>query len=174
MKSVFTFFALLLVLNSFSQTTNEPAIDRHNSEPVVIQPTVVKVSDFDEDLILPYAFIDKTPSFVNCKYTTETENKACFHEKLQEHIKKHLKYPKAAKQNKVEAKAIVQFEISKEGNITNLKTKIKATNQDFYTLFEEEAIRIISKLPKFIPGEQKGKIVAVKYASIITFSLTDK
>ncbi|WP_445457369.1 energy transducer TonB [Flavobacterium sp. HNIBRBA15423] len=174
MKSVFTFFTFLVVLSSFSQTTNEPAIDRHDFEPVLVQPTIAKADDFDEDLLFPYAILDKTPTFANCKYTIEAENRACFQEKLQEHIKKHLKYPKAAKENKVEAKAIVLFEISKEGKITNLRTKIKSTNQDFYTLFEEEAIRIISKLPKFIPGEQKGKIVTVSYASIITFSLSDK
>jgi protein TonB len=38
-------------------------------------------------------------------------------------------------------------------------------------ILEKEAIRIISLLPKFKPGMQKGKPVKVKYAQPITFKL---
>jgi TonB family protein len=175
MKTTLTFFTFLFVLNSFSQTINEPAIDRLDLSPVQVQEApVIAVGEIEENLVFPYAVLDKTPAFPNCKYTNETENKACFYEKLKAHIKKHLKYPKEAKENKVESKTIVLFEINKEGNIINLKTRTRSTNKEFNSVFDEEAIRIISKLPKLIPGQQKGKTVAVSYAIPIIFSLTDK
>lgn len=175
MKRIFTFFAVLLAFYSFSQIISEPAIDRLDLPPVRVEEVpVMTVGEIDEDLVLPYTILDKTPSFPECEFTTETENRVCFKDELNKHIKKYLKYPKEAKEDKITARVIVFFEITKEGNITNIRNRVTATNKEFNTLFEEEVLRIILKLPKFIPGEQRGRVVNVGYAIPIIFSLSDK
>lgn len=175
MKKTFTIFTILFALNSFPQIISEPRLDREDLPPVRVDDvSEIRVGEIEEDLVFPYAILEKTPCFPDCKFTNETENKACFNEEFQKHIKKHLKYPKEAKKNKITARAIVLFEITKEGNISNIKTKITATNKEYSADFEEEALRIINKLPQFIPGEHRGKTVVVSYAIPIVFSLTDQ
>ena len=175
MKKTFTIFTILFALNSFSQIISEPRFDREDLPPVRVDDvSEIRVGEIEEDLVLPYAILDKTPAFPNCKLTTEAENRTCFNKEFQKHIKKHLKYPKEAKKNKITARAIVLFEITKEGNISNIKTKITATNKEYSADFEAEALRIISKLPQFIPGKHRGKPVVVSYAIPIIFSITDK
>ena len=88
---------------------------------------------------------------------------------MKKHIEKNLKYPKDAKKNKVESKVTVLFEIDKNGKVTNIKVRGKQT--EFKSLFEEEAKRIISLLPNFIPATQRGKMVKVSYAIPINFKL---
>jgi protein TonB len=64
------------------------------------------------------------------------------------------------------------FVIDKSGNVSNLK--IKGTGKDGSGLLEDEAERIIRKLPKFTPGKQRGKAVGVSYAQPINFKLENR
>jgi len=66
----------------------------------------------------------------------------------------------------IPGKVIVQFIITKTGAITNVRV-IKSLDPKS----DKEAIRVIKLLPKFIPGEQNGKKVAVYYTLPVTFEL---
>ena len=57
--------------------------------------------------------------------------------------------------------------IDKDGSITNVQARGPKGGE----LLEKEALRVISKLPKFKPGMQRGKPVKVKYSQPITFKL---
>ena len=57
------------------------------------------------------------------------------------------------------------FTIDEEGNITDIRQR----GPD--KLLEDEADRIISKLPKMTPGMTRGKGVRVPYAIPISFKL---
>ena len=60
----------------------------------------------------------------------------------------------------------VQFIIDKEGNVTNSKVT-RSVDKDMDT----EAIRLVKAMPKWKPGMQKGKAVAVKYTVPVVFRL---
>ena len=131
---------------------------------------VVKVSDTDAiDEAIPFQVVEQIPLFKNCKTVEKKDQMNCFYEEMEKHVKKHLKYPKEAKKNNIESRVSVHFEIDKNGKVTNIQARGKQT--EFKSLFEEEAIRIISLLPDFIPATQRKKPVAVKYAIPITFKL---
>jgi len=121
------------------------------------------------DEAIPFQVVEQIPLFENCKNVEQKEQINCFQEEMKKHIEKNLKYPKDAKKNKVESKVTVLFEIDKNGKVTNIKVRGKQT--EFKSLFEEEAKRIISLLPNFIPATQRGKIVKVSYAIPINFKL---
>ncbi|WP_445719002.1 energy transducer TonB [Flavobacterium sp.] len=121
------------------------------------------------DEAVPFQVVEQIPLFSSCKKIETTLQRECFHEEMKKHVEKHLKYPKEAKDNKVESKVTVLFEIDKNGKVTNIKVRGKQT--EFKSLFEEEAKRIISLLPNFIPATQRGKIVKVSYAIPINFKL---
>lgn len=82
-----------------------------------------------------------------------------------EHVVRHFRYPKEALNNNIQGRVLVQFIINKEGKVE------KITTRGPHPLLEEEAFRIISRLPKMKPGMQKGKPVKVKYAIPINFKL---
>ena len=63
----------------------------------------------------------------------------------------------------------VRFIIDKNGNVSN----IKALGPENGSILEQEAIRVVSRLPRLIAGVKEGKKTSVKYGFPISFSLED-
>ena len=124
---------------------------------ISVEYKIPKLLDYDE--------IDKAPSFENCVDVEIDESKKCFENYITEHIRKNLKYPKRALKNKIEGDVFIQFEISKDGYFINFTT----IGPD--KILEDEAYRIMAKLPKVKPGEYLDKKVNVLYGLPISFRL---
>jgi protein TonB len=170
------FLALYLFLFSFSFTFTQAQkievreVKISDPENVLVQEEdTVKDLEF-ENMAIPFAVVEQIPLFNSCKEIEKTLQRECFQEEIKKHIEKHLKYPKEAKENKIEARVIVTFEIEKDGKVSVERVKSNLRNE-YGILFETEAKRIINKLPDFIPAMQRGKIVKVIYAIPITFKL---
>lgn len=123
----------------------------------------------DVDVDVPFAVLEDIPLFPGCEKVARTQQKECFMEQMNKHIKKYFEYPSRAKDNNVQGRVTVMFVIDKSGNVSNLR--IKGTGKKDSELLEAEAERIIKKLPKFTPGKQRGKPVGVSYAQPIMFRL---
>ena len=65
----------------------------------------------------------------------------------------------------LEGKVNTQFIINKDGSIGTIRKRGP------HELLEQETVRILSKLPKMIPGKQRGKAVKVPFSIPITFKL---
>jgi protein TonB len=65
----------------------------------------------------------------------------------------------------LQGKVNVIFIVQKDGSIGDVR--LRGPHESL----EKEAARIISKLPKMIPGKQRGTPVKVPYAIPITFVL---
>jgi len=111
----------------------------------------------------PFATIDEVPVFPGCE--NAVDKKACFDEKLREHIRKHFRYPEAAQEQGIQGRVAVVFTVDVNGNITGIKKRGP------HELLENEAVRIIERLPKMQPGKQEGKVMNVPYMIPITFRL---
>ena len=85
---------------------------------------------------------------------------------MMEYLQKELRYPESAKEKGIQGRVTVQFIIDKEGNVTNSKVT-RSVDKDMDT----EAIRLVKAMPKWQPGMQKGKAVAVKYTVPVVFRL---
>ncbi len=85
---------------------------------------------------------------------------------LNAYLSKNLIYPSDAKENGIQGKVIVQFTIGSDGNIYDVKA-LRPT----YPSLDKEAMRVVKSMPKWKPGKQNGKAVAVRYTLPITFSL---
>jgi protein TonB len=119
----------------------------------------------EEDVEVPFAVIENVPIFPGCSGKNNEALKACFQQKIQEHIQKHFTYPNVAVELGIEGRVYVQFIIDNLGNITQIKTR----GPD--KLLEKEANRIIAALPQMVPGKQRGRSVKVSYTIPITFRL---
>ena len=62
MKKIFTIFTILFALNSFPQIISEPRLDREDLPPVRVDDvSEIRVGEIEEDLVFPYAILEKTP-----------------------------------------------------------------------------------------------------------------
>ena len=85
---------------------------------------------------------------------------------LFEFISKNVKYPEDAVKKKVEGKVFVTFVVDTDGKITDVSLLRKV-----FPSLDAEAVRVISAMPNWIPGKQKGQVVRVKYTVPIMFRL---
>ncbi len=115
-----------------------------------------------------FATVDAIPSFPDCKSGSK-DQLDCFNEEMIKHIQEYFVYPNKALLNKQEGEVWVRFIIDKEGNVTNIKTLGPKGGK----ILNDEAIRVVSNLPKFKPAIHEGKPVSVKYGFPINFSLED-
>jgi len=113
----------------------------------VIEDVEVLEEDLDADV--PFAIIEDVPLFPGCENVKKSERRKCFQDKIQRHIAKNFRYPEIAQEMGIQGRVHVQFIISKDGSITGIQSRGPDKN------LEKEANRIISKLPKMIPGKQR-------------------
>lgn len=90
------------------------------------------------------------------------------HVALFEYLSKNIKFPKSKENEDVKVRVVTTFTVEKDGSITDAKI-VKSQGE----AFDNEALRVINGMPKWIPGMQNGKAVSVKYTLPITFSTTD-
>ncbi len=87
---------------------------------------------------------------------------------LMEYFVKNIKYPEAAMKKGTQGRVTVQFVVEKDGSIANAKV-LRGIDPEL----DKEAVRVISMMPKWKPGMQKGQAVNVKYAVPVMFRLTE-
>ena len=131
----------------------------------VVEISEVIVQEIEEEIQVPFAAVQGPPVYPGCEDLSKAELKVCFEAKIQEHIKKNLKYPGIAIDRGINGKVFVLFVIDTNGYVSNIKTR----GPD--KILEKEASRIISMLPKMKPGNQRGRPVKVAYALPIHFKL---
>ena len=81
-------------------------------------------------------------------------------------LAKNIKYPVEAQQAKIEGRVIVRFVVGRDGSVSNVEV-VRGVSPEL----DAEAVRVVSLMPKWIPGKQRGKAVAVKYTMPIMFRL---
>ena len=92
--------------------------------------------------------------------------------KLMEFIRQNIQYPETAKRSKLEGTIVMQVVIDKDGTVTQpriLRSVNPVLSAD--AALCEEALRIVSIMPKSKPGNQHGVNLKVRYAFPIKFEL---
>lgn len=117
--------------------------------------------------------VDNMPQFAGGSYTyqdamgiSKTVNIGGGQSGLMKYLSLAIKYPLVAEENGIQGRVICTFIVEADGSITNVKV-VKSVNP----ALDKEAVRVISSMPKWNPGTQKGKTVRVKYTVPVTFSL---
>ena len=77
-----------------------------------------------------------------------------------------LKYPRKAKENGISGRVLVGFVVRKDGKVADVKV-LKGVDPDL----DKEAVRVVSKSPKWTPGRAKNGVVDVNFSIPIVFKL---
>ena len=122
----------------------------------------VKEEDMSD---VPFVEIQDVPRFMECYLEKNSDARSCFQEQMNAHIRRNFRYPEIAQEKNIQGRVYINFIISECGYITNIR--VRGPDK----ILEEEAIRIISLLPRMIPGKQDGKAVRVPFSLPITWRL---
>ena len=85
---------------------------------------------------------------------------------LMKYLSSHIQYPTMAQENNIQGKVVVQFVVTKTGEVGEVKV-VRSVDKDL----DREAVRVCKTLPKFVPGRQNGQAVAVWYTLPVQFKL---
>ena len=132
-------------------------------ETEVLEATDLEVIDVPDEVEVNWVTIEEVPVFQGCE--DEKDKRACFNDMMQKHIRKNFRYPELAQEMGLQGRVSTQFIINKDGSIGTIQKRGP------HELLENEAARILSKLPKMTPGMQRGTAVKVPFSIPITFKL---
>lgn len=129
-----------------SEETGEDVVIKHI--PVTVDEEVVVEDDI-------FVIVEENPQFPNGGTAG-----------LLQYLGKNIKYPTIPQENGTQGRVTVQFVVNKDGSIVDVKV---IRGVDPY--LDKEAVRVISTMPKWIPGKQRGVPVRCKFTVPVTFKL---
>ena len=88
------------------------------------------------------------------------------HVALEKYLENHLQYPEVAQENGTQGRVTVQFVVNTDGSISDAQV-VRGLDSSC----NGEALRLINSMPRWIPGQQDGKNVRVRYILPVTFRL---
>lgn len=117
---------------------------------VVIEDNAV----VNEDENQIFVFVEEYPEFPNGE------------ENLYKYLGSNIKYPHEALENGIQGTVVVKFVVEKDGSISNVKAVRKIGGG-----CDEEAVRVVKRMPRWKPGKQSGKPVRTEFTLPIQFKL---
>jgi TonB family protein len=132
----------------FADNTDDPP-------PGIIEPSNLHMVDIDPDP-WPDPENETMPSFPGDK------------DAFLRYINTNLKYPVAEKKAGKQGTVYVQFTIEKDGSISDVTARKEVKDAPGFT---KEAIRLISEMPKWNPGQMNGRTVRVSVIQPVKFVL---
>jgi len=187
-KKIYALFFIIISTYSFSQTNMERDLNNTNEEDIEVEldddTDWIEMEEGDSNR--PFISVEQMPIFGDCK------DEACTQSEIMKFIARNFIYPEIAKANGVEGRVIIEFVVEKDGTVGRVKILIGVDSNLYRNLSIEEekklrkkldlnkeelqswiinannainneCIRVIRSIPKFIPGKQIGKAVPVKY-----------
>ncbi len=139
-------------------SSTEPDEDK----PIIEVDSIPEAEDPIE-VDVTWVSIEEVPIFPGCE--SATDKRACFEKMIIKHVRKTQRYPDDAQEIGAQGRVSTMFTIEKDGTINGVRMRGP------HKSLENEASRIISKLPKMTPGKQRGTPVKVSFSLPITFVL---
>lgn len=126
--------------------------DDKDKQVVIQAPIQGPVIEEDTDVV--FMVVESMPSFPG-------GDAALF-----KYLSDNIKYPVIAQESGIQGRVICQFVVNRDGSIVDIEV-VRSVDRSL----DAEAIRVISGMPKWSPGKQRGKTVRVKYTLPVNFRL---
>jgi protein TonB len=129
----------------------------------------IEDTDVDEDEVIEFVEVAEEEEVAEAEIFTIVENMPEFpggEAKLFEYLGKSIKYPSMAKDAGIQGIVYVSFVIERDGSVADVQV-LRGIGGGC----DEEAVRVVEKMPNWSPGKQRGKPVRVRYNLPIRFVL---
>ncbi len=114
-----------------------------------------------------FTIVERMPSFKGCENAgSEEQRTSCTYNKIQEFLGRTVVYPPMAKDNGITGTVYVTFVIDNSGTVKDVKI-LRGVGGGL----DEEAVRAVKSMPKWGPGQQRGRAVSVQYNLPVRFTL---
>ena len=87
---------------------------------------------------------------------------------MMKYLNDNMTYPKDAEEKGVEGNVFVDFIVAADGSVREAAVT-DAPGEEVDQSLRNEAIRVVTGMPKWVPGRQRGKAVDVKFSLPVTF-----
>jgi TonB family protein len=165
----------LLIVPIISLLSLEYSCDRNEQQTVIMDEVkIIGFATFDSpaDTVGVHSLqgVEKFPAFFSQDMNKEKDEiYSDFANELRNHIVKYFNYPEQAKKEQLEGRTIVGFVINEEGIVTE-PSIVRGSHE----ILDNEALRIVNKIPQMNPAMVDGKRVRVSFMLPITFKLDKK
>lgn len=85
---------------------------------------------------------------------------------LLKYVGTHIKFPAIAQEQEISGVVVLRFVVQEDGTVGDV-----IVQKSLEKHCDEEAVRVVKTLPRFIPGKQQGKAVRVWYTLPVRFSI---
>jgi protein TonB len=133
--------------------------------------TIIEAIEIEEEVVEEQIFtiVEDMPAFQGCENIQDkAERTACTQQKMYQFLGKIQTYPEIAREAGIQGTVYVSFVVGKDGKVGMVEI-LKGVSGG--SMLDKEAVRMISQLPAFTPGKQRGKAVQVKYNLPVRFKL---
>ena len=123
--------------------------------------------EYDDDIeVIPFILVEQIAMPPSCKdLGTRDEQVECLNQWMSNYIRSEVKYPTLARQIGLYGKVWVTFVVGTSGEIVSAEL---ARGQ--HEILNQEAIRVIESMPRWLPASQKRKKVKMTMTIPINFS----
>ena len=142
---------LLQVVTNDTKITTEVDFTEFDEDVEVVQTVGVEEEVVEDDQ--PFLIAETMPSFQGGDLNT-----------FRAWVQQNVKFPQIALENGIQGRVVLSFVIEKDGRLTNIQV-LQTPDRSL----SEEAIRVLSKSPKWTPGKQRNQVVRVKYTLPVDF-----
>lgn len=122
-----------------------------------------------EEYVAPPVQVEEEKEVVEQEIFTIVEEQPSFpggEGELKKYLVENITYPQMAKETNVSGTVYVQFVVEQDGSVSNVKI-LKGIGAGC----DEEAVRVVKKMPKWKPGKQRSKPVRVYFNLPVKFTL---
>jgi protein TonB len=151
---------------SIDEHTNidAPVFEEKKNAPPPPPPPPPPVVDNEREI---FKVVEQQPMFPGCTdIADKTERYKCSEQKMLEFIYGEIAYPSIARENGISGMVVTRFVVEKDGSISNIEVI-----RDIGGGCGDEAVRVIKKMPIWIPGKQREKPVRVMFTLPVKFVL---
>ncbi|MCQ2324501.1 MAG: energy transducer TonB [Paludibacteraceae bacterium] len=135
--------------------TEEIEINTEDTKEEVIIQAPIEIQEEEEEEEVIFMVVEKMPEFPGGQQA------------LFKYLTENVKYPVIAQENGIQGRVICQFVVNKDGAIVDVEVVRSGGDPSL----DKEAVRVIKSMPKWKPGQQRGKAVRVKYTVPVNFRL---
>ena len=142
---------LLQVVTNDTKITTEVDFTEFDDDVEIVQQVAVVEEVIEDDQ--PFLIAETMPSFQGGDLNT-----------FRAWVQQNVKFPQIALENGIQGRVVLSFVIEKDGRLTNIQV-LQTPDRSL----SDEAIRVLSKSPKWSPGKQRNQVVRVKYTLPVDF-----
>lgn len=142
---------MLEVVTNDTKITTDVDFAEFDENTEVIQQVEVKEEVIEDDQ--PFLIAETMPSFQGGDLN-----------KFRAWVHQNIRFPQIALENGIQGRVVLSFVIEKDGRLTNIQV-LQSPDRSL----SDEAIRVLSKSPKWSPGKQRNQVVRVKYTLPVDF-----